>query len=91
MLEHCIEYAKQLKQIFEFPKKQPANCWDSGNGWNHRYSPLKAYFTKVLLQKEIEEKTRNRRENRVGLAYASEELRAEKEAKRMLTNTNMNK
>lgn len=51
------EYAKQLKQIFEFPKKQPANCWGSGNGWNHRYSPSKAYFTKVLLQKEIEEKT----------------------------------
>ena len=62
MLEHCIEYAKQLKQIFEFPKKQPANCWDSGNGWNHRYSPLKAYFTKVLLQKEIEAKTESESE-----------------------------
>ena len=50
------EYAKRLKQIFEFPKKQPDSCF--GNGWNHHYSPLKAYFTKVLLQKEIEEKTR---------------------------------
>ena len=50
------EYAKQLKQIFEFPKKQPYNCWGSGNGWNHKYSPLKASFAEVL----------NRRENRVG-------------------------
>lgn len=48
------EYAKQLKQIFEFPKEQPASCFGYGNGWNHRYSQLKAYFTKVLLQKEIE-------------------------------------
>lgn len=51
------EYAKQLKQIFEFPKKQPGNCWCWGCGWNHRYSPSKASFAEVLLQKEIEEKT----------------------------------
>lgn len=46
------EYAKQLKQIFEFPKKQPFRF-----AWNHHYSPSKASFAEVLLQKEIEEKT----------------------------------
>ena len=56
------EYAKRLKQIFEFPKEQPASCFGYGNGWNHRYSQLKAYFTKVLLQKEIEEKTESESE-----------------------------